>query len=76
MTEYFAFYNDERPHQGLGYRTPAAVHCSGEGGGAEIVDRFGSAAGPSTAPLRSAVDGPAAEPAQRQVAAIDLTSAA
>jgi putative transposase len=76
MTEYFAFYNDERPHQGLGYRTPAAVHCSGEGGGAEIVDRFGSAAGPSTAPLRSAVDGPAAEPGQRQGAAIDLTSAA
>jgi putative transposase len=39
LTEYFAFYNDERPHQGLGYRTPAAVHCSGECGGAEIVDR-------------------------------------
>jgi hypothetical protein len=32
-------------HQGLGYRTPAAVHRSGEGGGAEIVHRFGSAAG-------------------------------
>lgn len=23
---YFRFYNDERPHQSLGYRTPAAVH--------------------------------------------------
>lgn len=22
----FAFYNDERPHQSLGYRTPAAVY--------------------------------------------------
>ena len=61
LTEYFAFYNGERPHQGLGNRTPEAVHRSGEGGGAEIVDRFGSA-GPSAAPLRSAADGPAAEP--------------
>ena len=23
---YFRFYNDERPHQALGYRTPAAVY--------------------------------------------------
>jgi putative transposase len=37
LTEYFAFYNGERPHQGLGNRTPEAVHRSGEGGGAEIV---------------------------------------
>ena len=44
LTEYFAFYNGERPHQGLGNRTPEAVHRSGEGGGAEIIDRFGSAA--------------------------------
>ena len=76
LTEYFAFYNGERPHQGLGYRTPEAVYGSGEGGGARIADRFGLAAGPSTAPLRSAVDGPAAEPGQRQGAAIDVTSAA
>ncbi len=26
LTEYFKFYNNERPHQGLGYRTPAAVY--------------------------------------------------
>lgn len=45
LTDYFVFYNGERPHQGLGNRTPDAVHRSGEGGGAEIVDRFGSAAG-------------------------------
>jgi len=70
LSEYFAFYNGERPHQGLGYRTPDQVHGSGQGGGAGIVDRFGSAAGPSTTPLRSAVDGPAAEPGQRQGAAI------
>ena len=47
LTEYFAFYNGERPHQGLSNRTPEAVHRAGEGGGAMIVDHFGSAAGPS-----------------------------
>jgi len=26
LRSYFAFYNDERPHQSLGYRTPAAVY--------------------------------------------------
>lgn len=26
LEEYFRFYNDERPHQGLGYRTPAEVY--------------------------------------------------
>lgn len=26
LTAYFQFYNHERPHQGLGYRTPAEVH--------------------------------------------------
>jgi putative transposase len=40
LTEYFAFYNGERPHQSLGYRTPAEVHRCGAGGGASIVDRF------------------------------------
>ena len=41
LTEYFAYYNDERPHQALGYRTPGAVYATGQGGGAIIVDRFG-----------------------------------
>jgi putative transposase len=40
LTEYFAFYNGERPHQSLGYRTPAEVHRCGAGGGASIVERF------------------------------------
>jgi len=40
LTAYFAFYNGERPHQSLGYRTPEEVHRSGSGGGACIVDRF------------------------------------
>jgi len=26
LDRYFRFYNDERPHQSLGYRTPAEVH--------------------------------------------------
>lgn len=26
LGQYFNFYNDERPHQSLGYRTPAEVH--------------------------------------------------
>jgi putative transposase len=26
LADYFRFYNNQRPHQGLGYRTPAAVY--------------------------------------------------
>ena len=40
LTEYFAFYNHERPHQSLSYKTPAMVYKNGEGGGARIVDQF------------------------------------
>jgi putative transposase len=47
LTEYFAFYNGERPHQSLGNRTPDAVYHSGEGGGASIVDRFGGTPEPT-----------------------------
>jgi putative transposase len=32
LTAYFAFYNDERPHQSLDYRTPAAVYRGTEVG--------------------------------------------
>lgn len=39
---YFTFYNSERPHQSLGYKTPDAVYQSGQGGGAKIVDKFGT----------------------------------
>lgn len=40
LTEYFVFYNEERPHQSLGNRTPAEVHATASGGGARIVDKF------------------------------------
>jgi putative transposase len=45
LTRYFAFYNDERPHQALGYQTPDAVYASGKGGGAMIVDKYGVTSG-------------------------------
>jgi putative transposase len=41
LAQYFAFYNAERPHQSLGYRTPDEVYRSGAGGGAMIIDKFG-----------------------------------
>ncbi len=59
LTEYFAFYNQELPHQSLGYLTPEAVYRSGDGGGAKIVDRFGKAE---------------SELGQRQTAAIEVAS--
>jgi putative transposase len=40
LKAYFAFYNAERAHQSLGYRTPDVVYATGQGGGAKIVDRF------------------------------------
>ena len=41
LTEYFIFYNGERPHQSLGNRTPNEVYRTGEGGGTSIADHFG-----------------------------------
>lgn len=43
LAQYFSFYNEERPHQSLGYLTPDDVYASGRGGGAMIVDKYGSA---------------------------------
>ena len=76
LTEYFAFYNAERPHQSLGNRTPDEVYRTGEGGGAEIVDHFGGPPGSSPAPLRSAGEEPGEDLGQRQSAAIEATDAA
>jgi putative transposase len=49
LRAYFAFYNHERPHQSLGYRTPDLVYHSGEGGGARIVDHFSAQPAPALA---------------------------
>ena len=43
LTEYFAFYNAERTHQALGYRTPDEVYRTARGGGARIVDKYNEA---------------------------------
>lgn len=40
LTQYFQFYNQERWHQSLGYKTPDEVYQSAIGGGAMIVDKF------------------------------------
>jgi len=40
LTEYFEFYNTERPHQSLGDLTPIQMYRTGSGGGARIVDKF------------------------------------
>jgi len=53
LAEYFAFYNGERPHQSLGYKTPDIVYRTAIGGGAEIVDQFGGAVEEPPVPLRS-----------------------
>ncbi len=53
LTAYIIFYNDERTHQSLGYNTPSEVYKTGIGGGAMIVDKFGSAIEEPSVPLRS-----------------------
>lgn len=40
LTDYFDFYNTERNHQSLDYRTPDEVYRAAIGGGARIVDKF------------------------------------
>ena len=86
LTEYFTFYNGERPHQSLGQKTPDVVHRAGIGGGAMIVDKYPRAVDgipversgtgiPSTAEPRS--EGTAkARPGQRRPAADEVECAA
>jgi putative transposase len=42
LTHYFLFYNQERYHQSLGYKTPHEVYQTAMGGGAKIIDKFSS----------------------------------
>ena len=39
LEDYFRFYNDLRPHQALGYRTPAEVFHGEQKAGEETVPR-------------------------------------
>jgi len=40
LSDYFQFYNAERPHQSLDKQTPDEVYRNGQGGGATIPDHF------------------------------------
>ena len=61
LTQYFVFYNGERPHQSLDNKTPDAVYRSAIGGGAMIVDKSGGAVAGTPVPLRSTGDSSTAE---------------
>lgn len=52
LTEYFDFYNTQRPHQSLGYSTPRQVYGTASGGGALIVDKYRVAGNPEPAENR------------------------
>lgn len=56
LTTYFVFYNGERPHQALDYRTPNMVNVTATGGGKLIVDKYGGAGKESTVPRCSKAD--------------------
>ena len=86
LTEYFVFYNGERPHQSLANSTPDAVYRSAVGGGAMILDKFGGAVEGTPVPLGSTGDFSTAEatattrskakPGQRRSAASEVECAA
>ncbi len=71
LTEYFAFYNGERPHQSLGQKTPETVYRSAIGGGAVIVDKF-----PRTTEEAATETKAKAKPGQRRPAACEVGCAA
>lgn len=66
LTDYFAFYNAQRPHQSLAYLTPDQVYEKGHGGGAKIQDKYGKEVKTETV----------ATPGQRCSAACEMDCAA
>jgi putative transposase len=90
LSEYFTFYNAERPHQSLDNKTPDAVYRNAIGGGALIVDKFPRAVEGTPVPLRSTGDSSTAKtrseatattkskakPGQRRPAASEVECAA
>ena len=82
LVKYFAFYNEERPHQGLGNATPNTVYETGAGGGAMIMDKYGKAADlpialrstgtePDEDPIENQSDTESQKPGQRRPAACE-----
>jgi putative transposase len=71
LAQYFAFYNRERPHQGLGNKKPDNVYATGKGGGASIPDYFSDARVESPVSLRSTGDSTQGQPGQRCSAAME-----
>ena len=45
INAYLEFYNRQRPHQALGYRTPAEVHQNGQEGKKVALQEVGLPAG-------------------------------
>ena len=74
LTEYFAFYNGERPHQSLGYKTPDVVYRTATGGGAVIVDKYPRPVVEPPVPLHStgSLITETATPGQRRPAATEV----
>ena len=70
LAEYFAFYNSDRPHQGIGNKKPDDVYATRQGGGASIPDYFSDARGVSPVSLRSTGDTPQEQTGQRCSAAV------
>ncbi len=67
LTQYFAFYNNERPHQSLGNVTPEMVYRTAIGGGAMIVDKYPRAVDELPVPLRSTGNSSTAEAGSNMV---------
>ncbi len=67
LTEYFAFYNSERPHQSLRNRTPDVVYRTSIGGGAVIVDKFGGLEENPSVPPRPAECSAVKEPGSEEI---------
>jgi len=82
----FTFYNGERPHQSLAFKTPDVVYRTATGGGAEIVDKYPREPEESSVPLSSTevssgsnhrlAPPTKAQPGQRRAAAIVTACAA
>ena len=71
LSQYFAFYNSERPHQGLGNKKPDNVYATRKGGGASIPDYFSDARVESPVSLRSTGDSTQEQTGQRCSAAME-----